>query len=444
MSRPQTIDHERIAQLRCNGHSWREIAAELGGNIITLQSAHSTWKQRRRDRGEDDSQPVPVPVQQTQPALETGVVVELETGERRITTLEDLLDVLQVDTDEWRVSNFKGNTWEQHSATKGRVTLMQVKALFERNPERTVEFLTRAKEELVQAMQDHAPTCYGPIPRGLPTDLIGLGEGALLEIAVFDAHFGMLAWGKEVGLPYDVDIARRDYAAAVDNLLSFASIYPVERILYVVGNDLLHADTMVMGRGGATASGTMQDTDSRLSKQFTIARQAVVDGIDKARQIAPVDVLVVPGNHDREQMYRMGEVLAAWYRNDPEVAVVYDPRRRKFYGYGSNVWMFTHGEEYMRQRESLPLIFADECPPELWVNGKHREIHTGHNHGRKSGRYTPTSEVSESRAIITRSLAALTPIDAWHYGEGYSHRRAATALVYRRSGGLVGFHEFNL
>lgn len=380
------------------------------------------------------------------PASE-AVTVELDTT-RRVKSLEDLLDVLEVDRDAWVVKGFRGNAWEQNSVAKGRVTLLQVRAEFERSFTGQREALEQAWNEMLEDIRRHAPPYECPVI--VPVQhTMGIDNPVLLEIAVCDPHFGMLAWGREVGQPYDLEIAQRDYAAAVENLLGFHRIYPVEKILFLAGNDLLHVDGPAptgkgSNRGGATAAGTVQDIDSRLAKQFTIARRALVAAIDLARTVAPVDVMIVPGNHDTQQMYRMGEVLAAWYRNAEDVQVIFDPNKRKFYGWGANAFLFTHGEEYARQRESLPLIFATECPPELWVSSKHREIHTGHNHGRKTGRYMPTSEVSESRAIITRSLPALTPIDAWHHEEGYKHERAATALVYRKSGGLVGLHEFSL
>lgn len=144
-------------------------------------------------------------------------------------------------------------------------------------------------------------------------------------------------------------------------------------------------------------------------------------------------------------MFKLGEVLEAWYRHDPEVQVLNTPMKRKYYGWGRNVWMFTHGEELRRQRDNLALIFATECPPLIWTAGDRcREVITGHNHVNLQGKYHPTSEVSETRAIRVRSLPALTAEDSWHYEEGYKHRRSGTALVYRQSGGVLGIHEFNV
>jgi hypothetical protein len=41
----------------------------------------------------------------------------------------------------------------------------------------------------------------------------------LLEVALMDVHFGMLAWGKETGTDYDIDIAEELFLYAVQDLL---------------------------------------------------------------------------------------------------------------------------------------------------------------------------------------------------------------------------------
>jgi hypothetical protein len=324
---------------------------------------------------------------------------------------------------------------------------VKITAHFVRKIEDRVDEALEVIQQAVEDMGLHSPVFYAtnnPVRTSLGED----GEGYLFELAIHDPHFGMLAWGQEVGgVSYDLKIAIKDYAAAVDHLLAYARLYNTERILYIVGHDMQHVNQPGANRsGGTTARGTGQDMDGRIAKIFTAIRRAAVEGIDRARLIAPVDVVVVPGNHDPDEMYKLGEVLHAWYRNDPEVNIQYSADKRQFYGFGRNAFMLTHGEEYKRKRDSLPMIMSGECPAEMWVasEGGCREIHTGHYHAAMQGGYYPTAEVDESRTIRTRSLPGLTATDAWHHEEGYQHRRSATALVYRKSGGIAGLHEFNL
>jgi hypothetical protein len=467
-------DFPEITRRREMGASWAILAIERGVRESTIRGAYSRWRNDQPARlkeakgGRDsffDRNPSPPLVHHMDEPLDymsqpesTADLVQPDAAllssddVSRITNLEDLVSFFKVDTEKWQVNSFRVNKWEQSSVKLGIVPLYQVRATLGRNMERDAEIAATtyelAREELREAgtRRPSAPTPPARIAKLAP------GEPCILEIAVFDPHIGMYGWAQEVGEDYDSGIAVRRYVQVVEQALSVAHFYNVERILFVAGNDLSHVDALgVQQKGGTTTAGTAQDFDSRLPKVFSAIRRAVVAGIDMARLVAPVDVLVVPGNHDEQTTYKLGEVLQAWYRNDPAVDVKYDvesedeaywPRRRQYYRYGKNAFMFTHGMEYKRKRDPLPLLFATEAPPAMWAATTHREVHTGHNHIRMSGRYAPEADVTETRAIITRSLPGLTPEDAWHYQQGYRHQQAGTALVFRRSGGIAGLHEF--
>lgn len=461
MAPPPARDWTRVHRRREAGEPWASIARDHGISASSLRGGYSRWRKRTEDtpgasptaeagdkpRGVDEATAAaPSPGRQRDGSVVLDTTISKEDI-GRITTLEELMVFFDVDEDEWEIAEcwINGNSWEQHSVAKGVVVLhqYQVKARLVRKVEARLEEAERVLDQLVEDAATHAPDYRKPEF----TPLIG-GDPVVLVVNIYDPHLGMLAWGKEVGQDYDLSIGVADYARAAERLLAFSHIYPTAHILFVVGHDFLHVDGPAMDprggtRGGATSAGTMQDIDSRLPKMFTAGRRALVRAIDKARLIAPTEVMVVPGNHDGQQMYRMGEVLNAWYRNDSAVEVRYGPKKRKFWGWGKNTLMLTHGEEYKRKRDPLPLIMATECPADLWVASEDgcREILTGHNHVNMQGKYHPTSEVDETRAIRTRSLAGLTPEDSWHYLSGYKHRRAATVIAYRKSGGVAGLHE---
>jgi hypothetical protein len=444
-------DWSYIHTQRQRGVPWKTLAEQNGVKAPTLRGQYSRWlKTMETEHG--------ITVQDVDEQQDETAPTALLTADdiSRITTLEDLIEFFHVDTDANEVSHFRVNKWEVYSKKDGVTPLYQVRAVLGPNLTRQAEIsrqiYEQARLDLLEAAEN-GPTQWPFTYRSPDPD----GDPVMLAVAVFDPHLGMYAWEQEVGHNYDSSIGVADYTKAVDHALDTSRFYNVERILYIVGNDLAHVDGFGpdgrggMSRGGATTSGTVQDFDSRLAKMFSTIRQAVVEGIDKARQIAPVDVVVIPGNHDEQTMYKLAEVLAAWYRNDPHVDVRYDPssanpnywpRRRQFYRYGENLLMLTHGMELKRKRDPLPLVMATEAEAIDWAVTSHREILTGHNHIRMTGGYYPEQDVTETRAIITRSLPGLTPEDAWHYNEGYKHQRGSTALIYRKSGGLAGLHEF--
>lgn len=471
----QKHPHEEIANLRAQEFGWDEVINILDLDVSpeTLRGAHSRWRKNNPAMTASIEQGVEF---KEEMGRAEGTAYHAATGNdagrgpsdptssdeptalltrddiSRIASLEDLLTFFQVDTDRWEPARFKVNKWE--TAAKNRKTeqmmitpLYQVKASLERKVEDRIQLLEEAAARTIEDMRNHAPV-YEPVKR---RELLS-GDAIMSTVAIQDAHFGMKAFGAELtGVDYDLKIAERDYAAAAEHLLSFARLYNTERILLVVGNDMIHVDAPgADGRvGGVTTKGTPQDTDTRLGKMFSAARRACVAAADMARLIAPVTIMVVPGNHARHSEYKLAEVLSAWYRLDPEVEVVYASSDKRFLAYGKNTVMLTHGEEVMRKRDNLPQIFADECPAELWVSSDHRiggyrEILTGHLHKKLRGGYYPTGDIEESRGIRVRGLSGLTATDGWHHEMGYRHQRAATFLAYRKSGGVAGEHEFTL
>lgn len=448
-------DHVRIAALRGEGRSWRFIADALGvDDHRELCRTHRRWSRRRggppapasRSRVLDDAvaEIAGYPVDNiTDPVLLTAPDVA------RITTLADLLEFFRVDLDVWDVTGFRVNKWEQHSAAAGVVPLYQVRATLAAKSTPAERALDESIRAALAEIGDHAPDFSAPAPESTaPRWLSAPADPVSLTIHPYDPHLGMLAWGAETGESYDLKIAVDDYGAAVDRALAFSHFYPVGEILLVIGNDMIHADGPspgTGGKGGATTKGTAQDLDTRLAKVFTAARKAAVRAVERALLVPAERVVVqlVPGNHDHDTIYKLGEVLLGWFRNTPRVEIRYGPAKRAFYRFGKTALMLTHGEEYKRQRDSLPLLFATECPPDIWAGTTYREVLTGHNHIAMAGRYSPTSDLFETRAIRVRSLPGLTATDAWHAEEGYKHHRAATAIAYRKSGGVVGIHEFS-
>ena len=450
MSDELLYDYPRIRARRASGWTWADIAvADYPGRTgKQLRQAYWQWGQRQNPSLGTDGP--------ARPDLLSGDIHrEGPVALHDIRSLEDLVRAFSLDPEEWEVKEFRlkggGSKWDQsvRDGLKATSERVQVSVHFVRRMEKRAEILQASITDALEDLRNHAPPYETP-QRIFETRALLEPNPMLAVLALMDPHFGMLAYGKEVGADYDMNIATRDYMDIVYRALGAAAQYNLDRILFIVGNDLAHVDGMGTDskgnrRGGATTKGTTQDVDTRLSKLFSAVRRAMVEATDAARTLAPVDLLVVPGNHDSETMYRLGEVLHAWYRNDDEVNVIYGANKRKYYGWENVALMFTHGEELKRHRDNLPMIMATECPAPIWTASEHgsREIITGHFHINMQGGYYPTAEANESRAIRTRSLPGLTPEDAWHHEEGYKHHRAGTLLMYRPSG-FAGLHEFNV
>ena len=161
--------------------------------------------------------------------------------------------------------------------------------------------------------------------------------------------------------------------------------------------------------------------------------------IDTLREIAPVEVVVVPGNHDYERMFYIGDAIYSWYNNCKEVIVNNGPSPRKYIVYGKNVIGYTHGNE--EKIADLPLIMANEMA-EQWANIAYTEWHLGHNHKRKEMNWTG---VDERFGTILRILPSLSGTDAWHHKKGYiGNTRAAQSYMYSKEFGYRGHFQVSV
>lgn len=340
----------------------------------------------------------------------------------RVRSLADLIRVCDIDTSEWEVERFVCNKWEvgakvgpQDTATVEVTPLFQVKAWLKRK----VDLLAARRE--VAALADEArkglPTIKAVAPKAPKS-------GYLLELNIADLHNGKLAWSGETGHEsYDTRIAEAVHDAAVETLLQRTGAYRFDEIVLAVGNDLLHVDS----RANQTTAGTPQDTDSRYYKVFLSTRRMTQRAIERCRRLAKVRVVMVPGNHDRDSVWHLGDSLSCVYDGCKDVVIDNAPTQRKYVEFGKVMLMLTHGDK--GKRADYPLLMATEQAA-MFGRTRFREAHTGHLH---------QTQVQEWHGVRVRILPSLAGVDAWHAENTYvGNIRAAEAFIWSASEGLVG------
>lgn len=329
-------------------------------------------------------------------------------------SLEELLAKHAVDTDTYEVDRYTVNEWNN---------IYQTKAHLVRKPSASLEIL---KAQLVEDIR--ADTALRPRMKAKPFESPVDSETHALEICIFDIHIGKLAHGDETGHGnYDATIAADLARQAVDDLLAQSRLYRLDKIILPIGNDLLHADNLV----ATTTAGTRQDMDSRYHLMFRRARSLMSWVIERCAQRAPVEVVVVPGNHDAVSAWTIGQVLAAEYASDSRVTFDDSPKRRKYVRYGRNLIAFTHGNA--EPLAKLPAIMAVERK-EDWAATDYREWHVGHRHHQKK---IPPILVDDKEGVTVRICRSLSAPDSWHAEHGWvGSQRGAEAFLWRSSGGL--------
>jgi hypothetical protein len=247
-------------------------------------------------------------------------------------------------------------------------------------------------------------------------------DPVLYEISLPDIHFGKIT-------DDDPGTIEDHYMRAIQDLHRKADGLEIERFLLPVGNDGLNSE----GFSRATTKGTPQQDSMMWRQSFRGYWHLVMKAIDYLAEFAPVDVIVVQGNHDFERMFYVGEVLDAMYTNHKNVTIDNGLNTRKYYEYGINMIMFTHGDK--EKPQELPLLIATE-QPEMWSRAKVREVHCGHRHKEMLNEYMGTK---------VRFIPSICGNDAWHKTQGYvGTLRCGQAFIWNKNRGLEGHLQTNI
>ena len=242
------------------------------------------------------------------------------------------------------------------------------------------------------------------------------------EISLPDIHYGKIT-------DEPMETIEKHYIQAIMDLHKKADGLEIDRFLLPVGNDGLNSE----GMSRATTKGTPQQDNMRWRESFRGYWHLVSKAIDYLAQFAPVDVVVVQGNHDFERMFYAGEVLDAIYKNNKNVTIDNSLDSRKYYEYGINMIMFTHGDK--EKTQELPLLIATE-QPEMWSRAKVREVHCGHRHKEMLNEYMGTK---------VRFIPSICGNDLWHKTQGYvGTLRCGQAYIWNKNRGLEGYLQTNV
>jgi predicted phosphodiesterase len=343
-------------------------------------------------------------------------------------SLEGLIQHFKIDTKKWRVKRFTANKWD--AAAKDNEGELRAKALYQIKAWFVPFAEAIALQSVLDAMVEAAKEKIKPRLPAIKTK--PAQSGNCVEISIADLHMGKLAWGVETGgSDYDLRIARDLYRDAVDHLLADTKHRDPEKILMVVGNDLLHTD----GPSNQTFGGTQMDADTRHPKVFLETEAATREAIMAAREIAPVHVCMVRGNHDWQSVWYLGHSLDLWFRDDERVVIDNSLPTRKFFEWGIVGLMFCHGHK--GKKKDLPLISAVEAR-EIFGRTRWNEVHTGHLHDRNLW-------IEERAGIAVRRMPSLCAADAYHAENAFiGNMRAAEAIVWNKQRGLIGTSMFSV
>ena len=235
-------------------------------------------------------------------------------------------------------------------------------------------------------------------------------DGHLLIINPADVHIGKYADALETGEEYNVEIAKNRVREGVKGILRNAEGFNIDKILFCIGNDILHTDNTM----GSTTRLTPQDTDGKWYRHFTEALELYVEIVEMLMQIAPVDCIHSMSNHDYMSGFHLAHALKSWYRNTDAVTVDADPKHRKYYTYKNSMIGLTHGDG--AKLNNLPLHMAQE-EPLMWSYTKYRYWYLHHLHHKQRYKFMTSFD---NIGVTVEFLRSPSGSDSWHYQKGYT------------------------
>ncbi len=274
-------------------------------------------------------------------------------------------------------------------------------------------------DDIKSLIDKHAPT-YPKIQR--------TKGNHLLVINPADVHIGKLAVALETGDEYNTKIATERVLEGITGLIAKSKGFSIERVLFCIGNDILHIDNVY----NTTTAGTPQDANGKWWQHFELALDVYVKCVEILRQIAPVDVIHSMSNHDYQSGFHLAHALKSWFRNTKDVTFDISVAHRKYYKYGTNLIGLEHGDG--AKMSNLPLLMAQERSVE-WSETKYRYWYLHHLHHKVKHKWL---DAKDYIGVTVEYMRSPSGTDSWHNRKGFTGvQKAVEGFIHERNSGQI-------
>jgi hypothetical protein len=248
----------------------------------------------------------------------------------------------------------------------------------------------------------------------------------LLVIDIADLHIGKLADYSETGDKYNSKIAIERALKGVQGILNKAKGFPLDKILFIIGNDVLHIDNSTR----STTAGTGQDVDGMWYKNYTDARDLYINIIEMLVTVADVHIIHNPSNHDYVSGFMLADSIYCWFRKHKNISFNITNKHRKYFVYGKNLIGSSHGDGAKMQ--DMPLLMANEAPLQ-WANTLYRYVYLHHIHHKD---VTKFKSGKDYQGVTVEYMRSPSGTDSWHHRKGYQHApKAIEAFIHSKDYG---------
>jgi len=204
-----------------------------------------------------------------------------------------------------------------------------------------------------------------------------------------------------------------------------ANYYNVDNVVFPISNDFFHTDTY----WNTSTKGTPQDVIAEYDEEYEVGFDILVRTIILLKSLSKkVNVVLVPGNHDRTKGFYLAHALEIFFKADADIVFLRSKENEKAVTLGNTFIGYHHGNCKIDQ---LPLLFAThpECS-ESFGKAKFREVHTGDKHHYMA---------KEIKGVRIQQMPSMSGNDRWHKDNLFVHNiRAALLLIYDKEKGRIG------
>lgn len=289
--------------------------------------------------------------------------------------------------------------------------------------ERTWERQSPEAEEKRRALIAAAAAMGADLARAEPVAGPQATQDQLCNLYTYsDFHLGCLAWSKEGGDDWDLNIAEHTLLGSFQAMIDQS---PAAHTAVInLQGDFLHTDGLLPV---TPMSKHILDADGRFSKIVAVAIRSIRSLVAMAlAKHETVHLILLEGNHDETSSVWLRLMFQALYENEPRVVVNHNELPFYALKWGETMLGFHHGHKV--KNEQLPLLFAAQFSS-MWGETKKREIHCGHRHHRDEKEYNGATVVQHP------TIAAR---DAYAARGGWIADRSVQSITYHRAFGQVG------
>lgn len=235
-------------------------------------------------------------------------------------------------------------------------------------------------------------------------------------VGVTDVHYLKLCVDDFGNITYNQEIARTKLFETQKDLIEMISRYGrPEKFTVIVGSDGIHVDNPQL----TTTNGTNLGNSTAGEWHMEIGNYVDIqlDYIDLFANIAPVDVVIVPGNHSKNTDYLVGTFLKKYYEKVNKTVNVIEAlnSERTYIPYGDKFCLvFQHGDNVSIRKMDNEMHKVIMSEARSWgIN----PLTTVFYHF--SGHLHHENQTDLGGNVIRIVLSAFCPPDKWHTQSQY-------------------------